>query len=96
MSEDYRKYFLDTYLKPLIARIEQEQVSHPDCYVSFLENDIEAINEILGRLILAHGEHKPIDSIIEEIEKWMGDDWYVDLSIEDQDRLDAIKGWTYE
>ena len=64
-------------------------------YAQFLEADLDVIDEILRRLILAHGEHKPIDSIIEEIEEWMGDDWMVDLSEEDQKRLDAIKGWTY-
>lgn len=65
-------------------------------YAKSLEADIETIEKILHRLILAHGEHKPIEAILEEIEEWMGDDWFIDLSDEDQKRLDAIKGWTYD
>lgn len=65
-------------------------------YAKFLESELEQIEEILRRLILDHGEHKPIDALIEEIEDWMGDDWYFALSDEDQKRLDAIKGWTYD
>lgn len=65
-------------------------------YAKFLEGDLALIEEILGRLILAHGEHKPLDGLIEEIEEWMGDDWHINLSDEDQKRLDAIKGWTYD
>lgn len=65
-------------------------------YAKFLEQRIDDICTILGQLVLAHGEHKPIDSLIEEIEEWMGDDWYIDLSEADQKRLDEIKGWTYE
>lgn len=65
-------------------------------YAKFLEADLEQIEEILRRLVLAHGEHKPIDALIGEIEEWMGDDWYWALSDEDQKRLDKIKGWTYD
>jgi hypothetical protein len=64
-------------------------------YAKYLEKDVEAISKILGKLILAHGEGKPIDAFIPQIEEWLGDDWYVDLSKKDQKRLDAIKGWTY-
>lgn len=64
-------------------------------YAKFLEKDLEEIEEILRRLVLAHGEHQPLDSLLAEIEAWMGDDWYWALSDEDQKRLDAIKGWTY-
>lgn len=65
-------------------------------YAKFLERDIHAIEKILGQLVLAHGEHKPIDEFVAAIERWLGDDWNIDLSEEDQKRLNAIKGWTYE
>lgn len=65
-------------------------------YAKFLEGMLDEICAILGQLVLEHGEHKPIDSLIEKIEEWMGDDWYIDLSEADQKRLDEIKGWTYD
>lgn len=65
-------------------------------YAKFLERSLDEIDEILRQLVLAHGEHKPIDSLIAEIEEWMGDDWHIALSDEDRKRLDAIKGWRYE
>ena len=64
-------------------------------YAKFLEHDLELISVILKRLILDHGEGKPIDALIGEIEEWLGDDWFIDLSKKDQKRLDKIKGWTY-
>lgn len=64
-------------------------------YAKFLERQCEAIEKILYRLILNHGEGKPIDGILEEIQEWLGDDWHINLSEADQARLDAIKGWTY-
>lgn len=65
-------------------------------YAQFLERMMDDVCTILEQLILAHGEHKPIDSYIAEIEKWMGDCWWIDMSEQDQKRLDAIKGWTYK
>lgn len=65
-------------------------------YAKFLEEQIDEICVILGQIILEHGEHKPIDSLLEKAEEWMGCDWYIDLSDADQKRLDEIKGWTYE
>jgi hypothetical protein len=66
-------------------------------YAKHLEREIHKIEKILGQLVLAHGEHKSIDEFVPAIEEWMGgDDWYWSLSDEDQKRLDAIKGWTYD
>lgn len=62
-------------------------------YAQYLECEIDTICKKLGKLILAHGERKPIDALLADIEEWMGDDWYVDLSKKDQKRLDKIKGW---
>ncbi|HEX3523929.1 MAG TPA: hypothetical protein VHT52_17815 [Stellaceae bacterium] len=65
-------------------------------YAKFLEEELTHISRILAQLILAHGEHKPIDDLIASIEQWLGDDWDVLLSEEEHKRLDAIKGWTYD
>lgn len=87
----------DHLLDRLLA--EWKPTEDPDGYtapfVEFLSRDLDTIEDILQQLVLDHGEHKPIDSWIAKIEDWMGDDWHVDLSEEDQKRLDAIKGWTY-
>lgn len=65
-------------------------------YAQFLEQLLDEIEQILQRLILEHGEHKPIEAVIAEIEQWLGDDWYIALSEADRERLDAIKGWRYD
>lgn len=71
-------------------------VGYDSPYAKFLEKDLARIEKILQRLMLDYWERKPIDSIIAEIEEWMGDDWYIELSREDEKRLCAIKGWSYE
>ena len=62
-------------------------------YAKFLETRTRELEKILHQLILAHGERKPIEAFIVRIEDWLGDDWCIDLSDEDAERLASIKGW---
>ena len=54
-------------------------------YEQFLEGILDQINKILARLLWAHAQGKSLDPIFAEIEVWMGDDWWMELSEEEQE-----------
>ena len=77
--------------------LELQQRGDEKGYEKFLEDDLEHVDALTTKLVVEHMRRTPpgtpLDPTILEIKEGLGDDWYVDLSEDEQKVVGAHEGW---